>query len=205
MLSKRLETVANLVTTKSVIDVGCDHGYLDIYLTNKGIKCTATDISKHCIKKADENFKRLNLDIVTVCTDGLNNINIKKEDTIIISGMGADTIIKILNRKLDNDLIISSNNNLEKLRRFICNHGYYIEKEVFVLENNKPYVIIKFKKGNIKYSDFDYIIGPKINDYNYFNFMIKKYEDILSKIPNKYQNKKNYYKELIEKLNKKCD
>ena len=32
-LSKRLEVIANLVDTKRVIDVGCDHGYLDIYLT----------------------------------------------------------------------------------------------------------------------------------------------------------------------------
>ena len=40
MLSKRLETVASLVTTESAIDVGCDHGYLDIYLTLKGIKKT---------------------------------------------------------------------------------------------------------------------------------------------------------------------
>ena len=35
MLSKRLETVASLITTDSIIDVGCDHGYLDIYLTKK--------------------------------------------------------------------------------------------------------------------------------------------------------------------------
>ena len=38
MLSKRLEAIASLITTDSIIDVGCDHGYLDIYLTKKGIK-----------------------------------------------------------------------------------------------------------------------------------------------------------------------
>ena len=37
-MNSKLETIASLVTTISVIDVGCDHGYLDIYLTKKGIK-----------------------------------------------------------------------------------------------------------------------------------------------------------------------
>lgn len=202
-MSERLLTLASLVSTKSVIDVGCDHGYLDIYLSLKGIKCLATDISKECIKKAEANFKKLNLDIKTLCTDGLNNIVIQKDDTIIISGMGADTIIKILNRKLDNDLIISSNTNLEKLRRFICSKNYYIDKELYVKENNISYVIIKFKVGYEDYTDIDYIIGPKINDVNYFKDMINKYEDILSKIPNKYKEKQDYYKKIIKELKSK--
>ena len=204
MLSKRLKTIANLVTTKSVIDVGCDHGYLDIYLTSKGIKCIATDISPSSLKKAEENFKKLNLSIETMCTDGLKNINISKEDTIVISGMGADTIIKILsNIKIDNDLIISSNNNLKKLRRNICDKGYYIEKELYVKEKNISYVIIKFKKGKEYYNDFEYIIGPKINDNEYFNYMINEYNDILNKIPKKYEDEKKYYEKLIEILKDK--
>ena len=46
ILSKRLEIVATLVDVGSrVIDVGCDHAYLDIYLTkNNNNKCIATDI-----------------------------------------------------------------------------------------------------------------------------------------------------------------
>ena len=204
MLSKRLKAIADLVTTKSIIDVGCDHGYLDIYLNSKGIKCIATDISPSSLKKAEENFKKLNLSIETMCTDGLKNINISKEDTIVISGMGADTIIKILsNIKIDNDLIISSNNNLEKLRRNICSKGYYIEKELFVKEKNISYVIIKFKKGKEYYNDFEYIIGPKINDNEYFNYMINEYNDILNKIPKKYEDEKKYYEKLIEILKDK--
>ena len=36
-LSKRLKAIADLVDGKNVIDVGCDHGYLDIYLTKNNI------------------------------------------------------------------------------------------------------------------------------------------------------------------------
>ena len=200
MLSKRLETVASLVTTDSVIDVGCDHGYLDIYLTLKGIKCLATDVSENALRVAIDNFKKYNLDIPALCTDGLNGIDIKKTDTIVISGMGTDTIMKILNKDINNDLVISSNNHLERLRRYIVSIGYFIDKEVFVMENNKPYVIIKFKKGKMNYTDFDYIIGPIIKDKDYFDYLINKYIRILNYIPDFYKDKIKYYQELINEV-----
>ena len=200
MLSKRLETVASLVTTESVIDVGCDHGYLDIYLTLKGIKCLATDVSINALNQAITNFKKYNLDIDTLCADGLNGIDIKKTDTIVISGMGTDTIMKILNKDINNDLVISSNNHLERLRRYIVSIGYFIDKEVFVMDNNKPYVIIKFKKGKMNYTDFDYIIGPIIKDKDYFDYLINKYIRILNNIPDFYKDKIKYYQELINEV-----
>lgn len=200
MLSKRLETVASLVTTDSVIDVGCDHGYLDIYLTLKGIKCLATDVSENALRVAIDNFKKYNLDIPALCTDGLNGIDIKKTDTIVISGMGTDTIMKILNKDINNDLVISSNNHLERLRRYIVSIGYFIDKEVFVMDNNKPYVIIKFKKGKMNYTDFDYIIGPIIKDKDYFDYLINKYIRILNNIPDFYKDKIKYYQELINEV-----
>ena len=200
MLSKRLETVASLVTTDSVIDVGCDHGYLDIYLTLKGIKCLATDVSENALRVAIDNFKKYNLDIPALCTDGLNGIDIKKTDTIVISGMGTDTIMKILNKDINNDLVISSNNHLERLRRYIVSIGYFIDKEVFVMDNNKPYVIIKFKKGKMNYTDFDYIIGPIIKDKDYFDYLINKYIRILNYIPDFYKDKIKYYQELINEV-----
>ena len=200
MLPKRLEAVASLITTDSIIDVGCDHGYLDIYLTLKGIKCLATDVSENALRGAITNFKKYNLDIETKCTDGLNGIEIKKNDTIVISGMGTDTIMKILNKDINNDLVISSNNHLERLRRYVGSIGYYIDKEIFVIDNNKPYVIIKFKKGKRNYSDFDYIIGPTIKDKDYFNYLINKYTRIVNSIPNNYQDKIKYYRGLIKEI-----
>ena len=200
MLSIRLEAVASLITTDSVIDVGCDHGYLDIYLTLKGIKCLATDVSKNALNAAIANFKKYNLDIPTLCTDGLNNIDIKKNDTIVISGMGTDTIIKILNKNINNDLVISSNNHLERLRRFIVSIGYYISSEIFVIDNNKPYVIIKFKKGNCNYTNSDYIIGL-CKDKKYLKYLLNKYNNILNNIPSKYEDKIKYYQDLITEIN----
>ena len=202
MLSKRLETVASLVTTESVIDVGCDHGYIDIYLTLKGIKCLATDVSNNALNQAITNFKKYNLDIDTLCTDGLNGIDIKKTDTIVISGMGTDTIMKILNKDINNDLVILTNNHLERLRRYIVSIGYFIDKEVFVMDNNKPYVIIKFKCGFRSYSDYDYILGT-LKDKLYLDYMKDKISNILNKIPNRYKDKITYYKDLIKEIDRR--
>lgn len=200
MLSKRLEAVASLISTESIIDVGCDHGYLDIYLTKKGISCLATDISRNALNAALTNFKKYNLDIPTICTDGLNNIDIKENDTIVIAGMGTDTIIKILNKDITNDLVILTHNHLERLRRYVVSIGYYIDKEIFVIDNNKPYLVIKFKYGKCNYSNYDYIIGPNIKDNTYFNYLLSKYTKILNNIPDDYQDTIKYYQDLINKI-----
>lgn len=62
-LSKRLLTIADLIDTKNVIDVGCDHALLDIYLTQeKQLNCRGTDISSKVLENAKNNVKKYNLE-----------------------------------------------------------------------------------------------------------------------------------------------
>lgn len=202
-ISKRLKAIADLVNTKKVIDVGCDHGYLDIYLTlYKDCKCIATDISKNAIKSCIDNINSYNLKdkIEVMVTDGINGIKINVDDTIVLSGMGAKTITDILsNKNLPNNIIISSNNHLEELRRFMVGIGYYIDDEVYILEHDIHYVIIKFKKGIKEYNEFDYILGPiVIRDNQYKKYIIKHYNNLLNKIPSKHIALRNYYEKLIQ-------
>ena len=187
-LSKRLEAVATLVDVgKRVIDVGCDHAYLDIYLTlNNSNKCIATDINKNALNMAKTNIKKYDLEdkIETKLTNGLEGIKIYKKDNIVISGMGTFTILEILKtNKLSDTLIISSNNNIDVLRKGVINLGYYIDTELFIIDKNKPYIIIKFKKGFKKYNLNDFIFGPILkNNSNYRKYLIKKYKEILKQI-----------------------
>ena len=128
-LSKRLKTICDFVPNKSkIIDVGADHALVDIYLTKeKQCTCLATDISKKCIEKANENIKKENLNIKTIVTDGINNIKLKNE-IIIIAGMGTHNILKILNKKINNDLIISSHNDIPLLHKQMQKKGgFYSE------------------------------------------------------------------------------
>jgi len=187
-LSKRLEAVATLVDIgKRVIDVGCDHAYLDIYLTlNNDNKCIATDINKNALEGAINNIKKYNLEekIETKLTDGLTDIKVKKDDNIVISGMGTITILEILNaNKLSDTLIISSNNNIELLRKEVIKLGFYIDSEIFIIDKDKPYIIIKFKKGFKKYNLNDFIFGPILkNNTQYRKYLIKKYQEIMKKV-----------------------
>lgn len=190
-LSKRLQAVATLVDINSrVIDVGCDHAYLDIYLTlNNKNKCIATDINQNALNIAKKNIKEYKLDkkITTYLTDGINGIKINKTDNIVISGMGTHTILSILDKKtLSDTLIISSNNELKLLREEVIKLGYFIDSEIFIFDKGKPYVIIKFKKGSKRYNKVDYAVGP-ILKYNeaYKKYLIKKNREIMKKIPNK--------------------
>ena len=188
MISSRLKAIASLVDTKSIIDVGCDHALLDVYLTQKGIKCRGTDISSNCIKLAKETIKKENLEdkIELYVTDGLKDINILDTDTIVIAGMGTNTILDII-KDVESPLILLSNNDVFKLRKEVVKKGYYIDDEVAIKDGKYYYVIIRFKKGYRKYKYSDYILGPilknkKTEYYDYlYNKLLRNYNNISNK------------------------
>ena len=169
-LSNRLLKIASLVKNHDVIiDVGCDHALLDIYLTKNKIvkKAIATDITNGAINMALNNvyyYDCLNVDVRL--GDGLDTL--KKEDKvslIIMSGLGNQKIVSILNNNKEkicnvNELIIQSNTGYYELRKEVVKLGYFIEDEVLIKENNIIYVIIKFKKGKRRYSNKQLYFGP---------------------------------------------
>lgn len=170
-ISKRLEAISSLVPINSnIIDIGCDHALLDIYLYQKKIsnKIIASDINANALNNAKENIKKNNLNdyIETRLGNGLDTLNKEDNiDTIIISGMGAHTIVGILKNnkiKLDNinTIIIQSNTKLEFLRREVTKLNYRIEDEIMVEDNKKTYTIIKLIKGNKKYTKKELYFGP---------------------------------------------
>ena len=129
MISKRLKEIAELIPNNAkVIDVGCDHALLDIYLVkNKNCSCLACDINENALNQAKKNISSNNLidKIETKLTDGLNDIKINKDDYFVIAGMGTSTIKHILEHdNLSDNLIIASNNEIDKLRRFVVGLVY---------------------------------------------------------------------------------
>lgn len=170
-ISKRLEAISSLVPiNSSIIDIGCDHALLDIYLIdkNKIKKAIASDINNNALDNAKENIKKYNLDntIETRLGNGLNTLSSEDMiDTIVISGMGAHTVIGILKNNLDkikdiNTIIIQSNTKLGLLRKEITKLNYIIEDELMVEDNKKIYTIIKFIKGKKNYSKKEIYFGP---------------------------------------------
>lgn len=169
-LSRRLEVVASYVKDNSkVIDIGCDHGFLSIYLAKKydNIRIIASDINLNALNNAKENINKMNLqDRIDVRVgNGLLVVTADEIDTIVISGMGANTIVGILKYSRDKltyvkDIIIQSNTDLYFLRKNITSLGYYIEDETLVLDKNIIYTVIKFSKGKKWYSYKELYLGP---------------------------------------------
>ena len=150
-LSKRLKAISDLINPNSkVIDVGSDHAFLDIYLNKcKNCQCLAIDKSKYCTETAINNAIKFEADIKAITNDGLNGIPLSDE-LIVISGMGTRNIIKILNFDITNDLILSSHTNIDDLKAFLNEKGYYIYKEL-IIEDGKTYNIIYAKhKGGAR-------------------------------------------------------
>lgn len=212
MFSKRLIEIASLVPVHStVVDIGCDHGLLDIYLTvHRNCKCTASDINDNCLKNATMNIKKYSLTdkIKVVKSDGLENVKYNKSDYIIIAGMGTNTILNILDNNDLENVIVQTNTDLFEFREKITDN-YIIEDEIAIKEKGIYYVIMKLKKGVKNYKYEDYIVGPIIktkNEYKeYMNFLLSKYTDIYESIPSSNINKKLEYRLIVKIIKKHCD
>ena len=132
-ISNRLKCISEFVEDNDkIIDIGCDHALLDIYLMNNknNINLIASDIHEGAIKNAKNNIsKHALLDKIDLrLGDGLNVINENEVDTIIIAGMGYYSIEKILSNseKMNKikKIIVQSNTDVVKLRKFIIKLGY---------------------------------------------------------------------------------
>ncbi|MCI5997516.1 MAG: class I SAM-dependent methyltransferase [Peptoniphilaceae bacterium] len=199
MISLRLKKICDLVDNNSVVaDIGTDHGIIPVYLSKEKVskKIIATDISKNSLEKLNKKLlfdKTLN-NIETRVSDGLDSFKEFEIDTIIISGMGGVLIRDILLSNLNiaksaNYLILSPNNSLDILRKFLLENSFTIENESDVFENNKYYQILKVKVGKELYKyDYEYIYGKlliKNKSENLKLFLkneLKKYNLILDKI-----------------------
>ena len=188
-----------------MVDVGCDHALLDIYLTiNRHCKCTASDISENCLEKAKLNLKKFKLEkeIPLVLSDGLNNVEYNNSDYIVIAGMGTETILKILENCTADNIIVQTNTDIFDFRETITDN-FIIENEKVVYDKKVFYVLMKLKRGKKKYNYSDYLIGPVIKKQK--TGVYKKYKEYLfDKYSEIYNNLKNTSFS-IEKMNKRLE
>ena len=152
-LSERLLHIAGQVRTGQILaDVGCDHGYLPIYLVQKGCmqRAIAMDINEGPLQRAREHIEQESLGeyIQTRLSNGLEKLYPGEADAVIIAGMGGNLTIDILTRgeavvcTLD-QLILEPQSELAGVRAFLRENDYYIEAEDLVLEDGKYYPILR--------------------------------------------------------------
>lgn len=156
---KRLLDIIGLIDkNKKVIDIGTDHGLVPLYLAKNGIsnEILATDISEKSLDKLRSALTpELENKISTKVTDGFKGIAEDENQVAVIAGMGANTIIDIIDQSLDfahnlDYMILASNINTEKLRVYLIDNGFEIINDFLTYENGKYYDIIKAKAGRGK-------------------------------------------------------
>lgn len=172
-LSKRLYAVASFVRKGSLVaDIGTDHGYIPIYLAEKGIcdRIIAMDIRKGPLMRARENIRERGLGekIEVRLSDGFAALKPKEADTAIIAGMGGELIIHILENgrhlwKSLSEMVLSPQSEPGKVREYLDRQGFFIDREEMVLDEGKFYPIMLVKKGQMNYENqAQYLYGKRL-------------------------------------------
>lgn len=156
-LSERLRTVAGMVTEgNTVCDVGCDHGFVPVYLVQQGIspRVLAMDLRKGPLRAAREHVAAYGLEeqIEIRLSDGLHNYKSGEAETLICAGMGGGLMMRILDENREKaasfrELVLQPQSEIEKFRRYLRESGYRILDEEMLEEDGKFYQVIRAMGG----------------------------------------------------------
>lgn len=153
VLSRRLRMLADLMTRGyRAADVGCDHGFLSIYLVQQGIspRVLAMDVRKGPLAAAREHIASCGLEeyIGSRLSDGLAALRPGEAETLICAGMGGPLMEKILRDGMEKarelkELILQPQSEIGSFRRFLRREGFRILAEDAVCEDGKYYFAMK--------------------------------------------------------------
>ena len=155
ILSDRMQALTDMVTPGTVItDVGCDHGFVSVYLVQKGIcPCAiAMDVRPGPLARAKEHIREYGLEdrIETRLSDGLTNLKAGEATGMICAGMGGPLMEKILTEgrvpaRSFTELILQPQSEIPKFRTFLRDEGYLLLDENIIYEEGKYYFMMKVR------------------------------------------------------------
>lgn len=156
-MNKRLELIASILPHgRGFADVGTDHGYLPVYMAQHGYsgKIIASDINEGPLSTAVASARQAGVEdrICFRLCDGLDGCGSEELDTVVVAGMGGDTICGILDRadwvmSRDILLILQPMTKTEVLRYWLTNNDFAICGEWLIEENGEIYQILSARFG----------------------------------------------------------
>lgn len=159
-LSQRLQMIADMVTPGScAVDVGCDHGFLSIYLVQQKIspRVIAMDVREGPLSRAREHIAqhRMEAYIETRLSDGLKELALGEGETCICAGMGGRLMARILTEGREKarsmeELILQPQSELVLFRRFLKNEGFLLLDENILCEDGKYYFLMKVRWAGVE-------------------------------------------------------
>ncbi|MGM9857726.1 MAG: tRNA (adenine(22)-N(1))-methyltransferase [Bacilli bacterium] len=190
-LSNRLETIKRFVPPQCIpADVGADHGYLicSLLIDNIVELGYAVENKKGPFTHLCETIKLYSLEnkVYPLFSSGIRDLP-DNVNTLILAGMGSESIIEILNARKDflshiDMIICDSHTNLFYLRSEMQKLGFYVKNEEIIQEKNIYYEIVVFiKDSTLNYSLTELKYGPILLK-NKSKVYIKKYNEYLTKL-----------------------
>lgn len=188
-LSARMAMNASLVPEGAkVADVGCDHGYVSLYLASKKAckKVIAMDINEGPLAHARKNIEKADLSDCIDCrlSDGMQALKQGEVDTVLIAGMGGMLICKILRQSPEvlsqvKTLVIQAQSDFSEVRKTIHELGFKLESEKFCMDAAKPYLSMRAFRGaeEYAYEPYEYEYGRLLaenKDETYHQFLLSE-------------------------------
>lgn len=165
----RINEIANLINDANIcVDVGSDHANLSVILAKEKKAKIIYNLEKNDLplQNSITNTKAYS-NINNIKSDGFKNFDSSLLiDYCTISGMGANTIVEILNgcKNNINNIILCPNNNYYVVRKWAKDNKWKIKLEKTIFSNKIYYEIIWLTKKE----------GKRIFSYNQCLFGIRK-------------------------------
>lgn len=156
-LQPRLQLLADLVPQGArLADIGTDHGYLPVWLIQQHRIdfAIAADVGQEPLEHAKRTAVECGVAGVDfrLC-DGLRGVSSDEIDTVVIAGMGGETIIHILSatpwtaRQGRYRLLLQPMTKVGELRRWLANNGYCFTAEHLVWDKEFLYPVMVVTGG----------------------------------------------------------
>lgn len=207
MNNKRIEAISQLIDNdESVIDIGCDHGFLAKMLRTKGnnklIICSDNKIGP--LNNARNNligYDNINFEL----TDGVDNIDTVC-DVCVLAGMGHNTVISIIENNENyfrncKKIIIQVNSVVAQMRQYLSNHKFQIIDECMVYDY-KYYQIMVVKSGQQQLNELQIEFGPVLLEKKGEVFLqcyqkqLSHFQSLLSSLPENHPDRSQLSKKI---------
>lgn len=217
-LSNRLMACCGFVRSGDrVADIGCDHGYLSIHLLLKEIASNviAADINQQPLNSAIHNARKYGVadKISFHLSDGVQNIP-RDFDTMVCAGMGADTMISILDaapwlQSAQYRLILQCQSRRYDLRKYLNEQGFTILSEALAQDGKFIYPIMEVVFGSAEsLTPAQYHISPALLNCNspllpaFYDRVVGGIQTTVDGLARSGGEKYEYYRSVLEELQK---
>lgn len=195
----RLEAVAACVPAcESLVDVGTDHAYLPVLLLQQGRirKAVAGDIVPGPCEAARKTVRSHHLEqaIEVRQGSGLTVVSPGEVRTIVMAGMGAETMLHILADSPEvwqqaDTMVLQPMNDSARLRHWAEQQGWAIDREDLAEEGGRIYEILRLVPcPGYRYTGTLYEVGQLLIEQHhplllpFVRHLLEKYEMHLSQM-----------------------